>query len=85
MKVVASLLLCVVFPGWVSAQKSCGAMTKELHRLRVEYHQTVNSPDAKMRRVGFDELAEILDKIVDLKNEMRKTNCKIPPRPKTFE
>ena len=85
MRVVAAILLCIVFPGWASAQKSFGAMTKELYQLRLEYHQLVNGPDAKSRRITFDELVQVLDKIVDLKNRMRRSNCKIPPRPHVFE
>lgn len=84
MRFVAVLLLCIAFPGWVSAQKGCRAMTKELYQLRLQYHRVVSDRDAKTRP-GFDELVEILDKIVDLKNQMRKTNCDIPLRPKKFD
>jgi hypothetical protein len=84
MRFVAALLLCITFPGWVCAQKGCRTLTKELYQLRLQYHRLVNNRDAKTR-AGFDELVEVLDKIVDLKNQMRKSNCEIPLRPKKFE
>jgi hypothetical protein len=36
-------------------------------------------------RTGFDRLAEMLDKIIELKREMRKAGCKIRPRKKDLE
>jgi len=64
---------------------SCGEMTKKLGRLRLEYHHYVTNPQKKANDFTFDGLVEILDKIVELKAEMQKTNCKIPPRPKSFQ
>ncbi|MBI4965665.1 MAG: hypothetical protein HY913_20475 [Desulfomonile tiedjei] len=80
----ALLLLSIMFPVVASAA-SCPALTKQLARLRSEYQRSANSPDLKPDGSGFDELAEILDKIVDVKAEMRKSSCKIPPRPKSFD
>lgn len=54
-------------------------MTKNLQKLRLEYKNYAASK-TKDHPLNFDELTKILDKIVDLKHEMRKKNCEIPPR-----
>jgi hypothetical protein len=57
--------------------KSCAAMQKELGELRQEYHRTAVSESPKPT---FDVLAEILDRIVELKRSMSGANCRIPDR-----
>jgi hypothetical protein len=59
-------------------------MNKELARLRMEYHRQA-SASSRSGSVSFEELAVILDKIVELKDSMRKLNCEIRARPKTFQ
>jgi exopolyphosphatase/pppGpp-phosphohydrolase len=61
-----------------SSAFDCGRSTKELARLRAEYKEY--AAQTSKSGVTFDGLVEILDKIVKLKSEMRKANCKIPPR-----
>lgn len=56
-------------------------MKKELVQLRTEYHEYVTTGKAgKSDGVQFDKLVEILDRIIDLKRQMRESNCKIPNR-----
>lgn len=63
--------------------ESCRQMAKELQKLRREYHELVNHPTLEKGDLSFEEITERLDKIVELKNKMRKAACKkIPPRPK---
>jgi hypothetical protein len=63
--------------------ESCEQMAKELQKVRREYHEFVNHPTLEKGDLTFDEITARLDKIVDLKNKMRKAACKkIPPRPK---
>jgi hypothetical protein len=81
MKIVWALVLLMTATVDVAAAKSCAAMTQDLARLRQEYHQYVNGKSKDSAEITFDGLVTILDKIVDLKNEMRKLNkCPIPPR-----
>jgi hypothetical protein len=82
-KVCASLfaaaLLAAAAPA--VAAKTCAAMKKELTELRREYHQYATSKvNESGEAVNFDKLAEILDKIVELKREMTAEKCQIPPR-----
>jgi len=77
------LTFTLMLPG-LGVAAGCPSLTKQLARLRTEYQRYVNGPDLKPDGSGFDELAELVDKIVDLKAEMRKSNCKIPPRPKSI-
>ncbi len=58
---------------------NCGSATKELAKLRNQYRLQAGV-SSNERRSSFDDLMKILDKIVALKEEMRKSNCKIPPR-----
>ncbi len=74
-----ALVFIIILPSATFA-KSCGAMTKELEQLREEYRTYANSVSAKSDAVTFEGLCEILDKIVELKNVMNKSRCKIPPR-----
>jgi len=76
-----ALVLIITLPSSTFA-KSCGAMTKELEQLRAEYREYANSGATKSNPVTFDGLCEILDKIVELKNAIRKScpKIKIPPR-----
>jgi hypothetical protein len=63
--------------------KDCAAMTRELVRLRSEYHDYVSRSSKEPAEITFDRLVAILDKIVAVKSDMRKSNeCKIPLRPK---
>ena len=83
-KVQIFLVLAALLPG-IAFAKSCGSMTQELSRLRQDYHKYVTSLPADGTTITFDGLAAILDKIVSLKHDMRKSNCKIPPRHKPLE
>lgn len=74
--VLAGLIIAAgTVPAWAL---DCGRSTKELARLRAEYKEY--AAQTTKSGVTFDGLVEILDKIVLLKSEMRKANCKIPPR-----
>ena len=79
------LALIISLPSWSLAAKSCGKMTKELEALRGEYREYANGRLTKSDSVTFEGLCEILDKIVELKNAIRKScpNTKIPPRQPT--
>ncbi|HMK33532.1 MAG TPA: hypothetical protein VK463_00595 [Desulfomonilaceae bacterium] len=70
---VAALVSIAAGPAWTL---DCASSTKELARLRNEYKE-YSARNGK-GGVTFDGLVEILDKIVKLKSEMRKSNCKIP-------
>jgi hypothetical protein len=74
-----ALVFLMILPSPTFA-KSCGAMTKELEQLRAEYREYANGTSTKSDAVTFEGLCGILDKIVELKNAMRKSNCKPPPR-----
>lgn len=79
---VLFLVLSAAFPIRLQAE-SCTEMAKKLQKLRREYHQYVNHPALDKADLTFEEIAARLDKIVELKNKMRKAACrKIPPRPK---
>ncbi|MGO9571596.1 MAG: hypothetical protein ACLP5H_29070 [Desulfomonilaceae bacterium] len=82
MKITAAVLLLCLFLPCAAAAKSCPQFNKELAELRIEYQSYANSPSAKSGGITFDGLVEILDKIVALEAEMRKANCKVPPRKK---
>lgn len=64
---------------------SCPKLEKDLSLLRKEFHEFVSTPKKDGTVITFEEVAAKLDKIVDIKNEMRKKGCKIPPRPKPWE
>ncbi len=55
-------------------------MTKELEDLRIEYRTYADNNRTKSDSATFEGLCEILDKIVELKNTMRKAGCKVPAR-----
>jgi hypothetical protein len=74
-----TLALIMSLPSW-SLAKSCDKMTKELAELRIEYTTYAETKSSKSDSVTFEGLCEILDKIVELKNAMRKAGCKVPPR-----
>jgi hypothetical protein len=74
-----ALVFLIMLPSSTFA-KGCGAMTRELGQLREEYRAYANSASSKPDAVTFEGLCEILDKIVELKNTMRKSGCKVPPR-----
>lgn len=77
--VIAAILVAAAAPS--QAARSCAAMKKELTELRREYHQyAVSNAGGTGEAVTFDKLAEILDKIVELKREMVAEKCQIPPR-----
>jgi hypothetical protein len=84
-KVPAVFLIFALTIPCIAEAAGCPSLTKQLARLRLEYYHYVNGPDLKPDGSGFDELAEILDKIVDVIADMRKSNCKISPRPKSFD
>ena len=74
-----ALVFLVILPASTCA-KSCAAMTRELGQLRDDYRTYAGSASTKSDAVTFDGLCEILDKIVELKNVMQKSGCKVPPR-----
>ncbi|MGB6068622.1 MAG: hypothetical protein WBG50_27755 [Desulfomonilaceae bacterium] len=82
MKIVVAMLPIFLFLSQAAAAKSCVQFNRELAELRLEYQTYANSPSAKSGGITFDGLVEILDKIVALQSEMRKANCKVPPRKK---
>lgn len=77
MKLVLAAFLVVAAnsSAWTA---DCAGLVKELNRLRSEYKE--HAAKTGKADASFDNLAEILDKIVKLKAEMRKSECKIPPR-----
>ena len=82
MKITAAVVfLCCILP-CAAAAKSCPQFNKELAELRLEYQTYANSPSTKSGGITFDGLVEILDKIVALETQMRKADCKVPPRKK---
>jgi|WetSurSiteA1Bulk_404760.scaffolds.fasta_scaffold244723_1 hypothetical protein len=85
MKITAAVaFFCLLLP-CAAAAKSCPQFNKELAELRLEYQTYANSHSAKSGGITFDGLVEILDKIVALEAEMRKADCKVPPRKKVQE
>ncbi|MBI5571706.1 MAG: hypothetical protein HY914_17320 [Desulfomonile tiedjei] len=83
MKIAFTALFLVLSVPWITHAKSCGEMTRELVRLRQEYHEYATRKLPESKEITFDGLTEILDKIVSVKNAMRKLDkCKIPPRRK---
>lgn len=81
------MAVLVAGPVWPAGPKTCRGMTQELAVLRNEYRNYVTgqplsagNPHHVSKDITFEGLAEILDKIVAVKNAMRKQNCKIPPR-----
>lgn len=74
-----------IFVGSAAQAASCGEMTRRLARLRLQYHEYAGNAQGKSGEVTFEGLVEILDKIVHLKDEMRKMNCKVPPRPTDYK
>lgn len=81
-----ALVLLIILPSSTFA-KSCGAMTKELEQLRAEYREYAHGGSTKSGAVTFEGLCEVLDKIVELKNAIRKScpKTKIPPgKPKVW-
>jgi hypothetical protein len=83
MNIAVKVLALFLLLPCAAAAKSCPQFNKELVELRLAYQTYANSPSAKSGGVTFDGLVEILDKIVALESEMRKANCKVPPRKKT--
>jgi hypothetical protein len=64
---------------------NCPKLEKDLALLRKEFREFVSTPKKDGSAKTFEEVAAKLDKIVDIKNEMRKKGCKIPHRPKPWE
>lgn len=62
----------------------CPTLNKELGRLRLSYHKQAQGALSPNGAISFDDLAAILDKIVELKNSMRRLDCDIPPRHKSM-
>jgi hypothetical protein len=77
-------LVMLALPSWTNAL-DCPALNKELGRLRLHYHKQAQEAGSGTGAVSFDELTAILDRIVDLKNSMRRLNCDIPPRHKNLQ
>jgi len=77
--VIIALLLMAI-PAYAAEKKSCASLQKELSRLRTEYHEFASGSDKASGEISFDKLAEMLDEIIKLKQEMRDTDCKIRPR-----
>jgi hypothetical protein len=76
-------LAFLVCPGWASSE-SCESMTRQLGQLRVDYDRYATGLEAQAVAITFEELAARLDKIVKLKGEMRKAECKVPARSRTW-
>jgi hypothetical protein len=74
----ALLLLVTVFSGAVYAS-GCPELTRKVTKLKEEYRSLAHNPTPGSKGVSFDELADLLDKIIALKAEMRKAKCRIPP------
>ena len=85
MKTVLTWLVIFVTVPTVALAESCPKMAKDLARLRKEYHKFVTARNNKEKPITFEQVAEKLDEIVDLKHKMRKSACKIPPRSKPWE
>jgi len=87
-KTAAIALFILSFsPVLVSAAEkaSCPALTRELNRLRLEYHQVALNRASSDDKTTFEQIAEKIDKIIEVKDALQKANCKIPPRPKYSE
>lgn len=97
LRIVGPALAAVLALQAAVVARPCWKMTKELSELRLEYHlyatgqeqdigptqDTRDTQDiGQSSEVTFDRLTEMLDKIIDLKREMRKAGCKIRPRKK---
>ncbi|MFH1116892.1 MAG: hypothetical protein V1792_23495 [Pseudomonadota bacterium] len=83
-----SLLLWPVLLATVAGMGTafgCTKLEKDLARLRKEFHRFASTSGKDGTSITFEDIAEKLDKIVDIKNEMRKKGCKIPPRTKPWE
>jgi len=81
MKHALTALLLILFVPYGAAGAGCPAMAKELQALRLEYHAYSTAASGRSGGTTFDDLTKILDRIVELKNAMRKAGCpKIPPR-----
>jgi hypothetical protein len=76
---ICALLMLVPESAW---PRSCASMNMELRRLRLEYHKNATTMTQTKGALTFEDLVSILDRIVELKNDMREADCKIPPRPK---
>ncbi len=81
-KIAAALVPIILFFSPAADAKSCIQFNKELAELRLEYKTYANSASDKSGGITFDGLVEILDKIVALQIEMRRANCRVPPRKK---
>lgn len=84
--IVVGIFIVFLSPMLVSAAEkaSCPSLTRELNRLRLEYHQDALNR-ASTEGTTFETITEKLDKIIEVKDAMQKANCKIPPRPKYAE
>lgn len=69
----------------VSAASDCAKLEKDLAVARKEFRDFVSTPKKDGTGKAFEDVAAKLDKIVDVKNAMRKNGCKIPPRPKPWD
>ncbi|MDQ7782001.1 MAG: hypothetical protein RDU20_03915 [Desulfomonilaceae bacterium] len=78
-------LILVVTPAAAAYASDCTKLEKDLTRLRKEFHEFVSASNREKVAITFDEVAAKLDEIVDIKNDMRKLGCKIPPRSKLWE
>jgi len=83
MKAIFVSLILLAVPPLTTAQ-NCSALNKHLGRLRLEYHAQAAAVSPGGATASFDELMVTLDKIVDLKNSMRKLSCDILPRQKNI-
>jgi len=82
--IVAALLAGPVLSEAASG-KSCRQMKKELAELRREYHEYATTAPGSPEKISFDRLAELLDKIIELKRAMKEVNCEPPPRSKDIK
>lgn len=76
--ITALLLVCTN----VFAAESCPRLARELLRLRQEYHGLAVLAAEKKEKIEFERLGETLDKIIRVKSQMTKSECRIPERKK---
>lgn len=80
MKHALIAVLFILFLPYGAAGAGCASMAKELQALRLEYHTYATGASGQSGGISFEGLTRILDRIIELKNAMRKNCPKVPPR-----
>ncbi len=83
-------MICVVMvlpaiPAFADDKPSCPEMTKQLSDLRRQYVDYVHWRTDESKQVTFAGVTKLLDKILALKDKMRKANCGIRTRKSDLE